>query len=189
MATMADLIRHEPFLLTVARRYLGRAVGSVVGAEDFVQDTFAAAAAALARGKGPRIDTERGRAAWLRTVLRRQIADHFRGKNQDDPGPGADVIDSILGQIPVSEPGVITEIDRRYRRIKMREALERLSEADLRVLRWVFFEGLNGRQMAERLGCSDTYARRLRRLALQRLKRAYDDVGGAPPTGFSTPPS
>jgi RNA polymerase sigma factor (sigma-70 family) len=176
-----DFSGYEGFLVAVARRSLGRSLRRVSEASDFVQETFLAAGLAELKGQGPP-PVERREAAWLRTILRRKIAEAVRRQDYEINGGGIE-IGPIIEAIEASATTPSGALRRKIRVEAVQEALEKLSPRSRQVLVWQIGYSVTCKEIGERLGISGTYVSRIRDSALEQLKLAYTAVGG--PVDFS----
>ncbi|MDH2428653.1 sigma-70 family RNA polymerase sigma factor [Sphaerisporangium sp. TRM90804] len=122
-------------------------------AEDLAQETFVKATRALLgwRGESP--------AAWLLSIARNVLADHFRRSRAELPLPGPE-------ELGAREPVVDA--------LAVRDALDRLPERQRRLLVLVYFDGFSLAEVAAMSGRSVASIK----TALWRARAAFADVYG-----------
>lgn len=114
-------------------------------AEDIVHDTFCAAALAWAK---LRERSAAEREAWLRTVMRNKIIDHWRA----DPRRASSLSETDLGEVAATGQDTAARALDRVEIEALTAALSRMPEAQRRVafLRW--HAGWSGQEIAQFLG-------------------------------------
>ena len=125
---------HERLLAFAMRRVPSREI-----AEDLVQETWCAAWAGRERFEG-RASLE----TWLCGILRRKIADHFRGRR----------VQVELGEPEASLPEIDRALDARRALDRLAAALDRLSARD-RTLLLADATDVTRADLAARFGMSD----------------------------------
>ncbi len=97
-----------------------------------------------------RFDPARGALpAWLVTITRRRIADHWSERNRR---PAAYQSDGLGAADPVGEPGVFDhQLDRVLDSVVLADAMNDLGERQRRIVGLAFFEGLTHGEIAQRL--------------------------------------
>ncbi|WP_165246204.1 RNA polymerase sigma factor [Paludisphaera soli] len=176
LAAAERLARHDPFVRRLARR-AGRSRGDgATTASDHAQDAWVAALEARARGAGP-ASSEKAEAAWLRTILVRKVALAWRKRKALRRGGAATVL--IAGD-EVADPGTTPsgKLERAAREEALARAMRSLDAQDREILALTLVEGKSSGEIAARTGVCDSYVRRLRRRALERLRAAYAAQGG-----------
>jgi RNA polymerase sigma-70 factor (ECF subfamily) len=165
------LAEHQALLLAIARRQLPPHLRSKGGASDLVQEALLQAYQRFARS---RCRTPAQLRAWLRQILRNQLADfcrRYQGAGKRDPGrevrlaegrPSAGPAD---GSISPGEQVVADEEDR-----AVWQTLERLPPDYRRVLELRIWEGLPFEGVGRALGLSPNAARKLYARAVRRVR-------------------
>jgi RNA polymerase sigma-70 factor (ECF subfamily) len=142
-------------------------------AADVVQETFTVVAAALAR-----FDHERRGATfrgWLRTIVQRKIADHYRRQGAQAQGAGGTDAVWRLGQVPEPcEASSAGGAERSDLSSRCRQALENV-RLEFEDRTWQAFwrsviQGHETSQIAADLGISPNAVRQYRSRVLRRLR-------------------
>jgi RNA polymerase sigma-70 factor (ECF subfamily) len=138
--------------------YVARRVGDRHQAEDLTADVFREALAGIGKFEW------RGApfSAWLLGIAARVIADHFRrsGREAGSPAAGAE----------------LSSNDEIERSAMLFELVERLPEAQFRVIQMRFVEQKSIREIAEELGRSEGAVKQLQLRAIENLRA---QMGGA----------
>ena len=181
-AAIAELFRqiHPGLLLYVRRR-------APDVAEDLVAETWMAAADGFASVTGDVGDFR----AWLFTVARRRIADHYRRRGRRlhtvplDVGGDTGDVDPDVGRAVVRAAGLMPDVaEGVVDALASEEALARLvrdlpgDQAEVVLLRVV--AGLSSEQVATVLGRSVGSVRVMQHRALRRLQRTWATEGVTP---------
>jgi RNA polymerase sigma-B factor len=96
------------------------------------------------------------------------LSSAWRAESLDVPCSVADGdFGSTLDMIGAPCDGIVNFADSE----DLRRALDRLKPLERRVIQHYYFDGMNGVQVAARLGCSDMHVSRIRRHAIARLRR------------------
>lgn len=161
----------RPFLRRVAGRGWNSTASPRIGASDLVQQTYLAARRYLDRFRGR---TRAEWRAWLLLILRSQKTRATRGAGPSaSPLPGSSWSDAPVDPDPWPSRWVTEQERRRV----VREALDRLSEEDRRVLELRHRDQLRFRAIAEHFGgCTAEAARKRYARALDRLRVALGPV-------------
>ena len=176
-AGMIDAVAaHRAYLTALARRRLAPGAAGEEGASDIAQEAAIAAIDAARTGLAPGSDDARLR-AWLRRILVNKISQAVRRHRARRRGGGA------VQPMPQAEPpgsgtspsGVVI---REEERARLNEAFARLDPAHARLLAWFYTDNLAVKEIADRLGCSPSYASRARKDALRALRRDYEAHAG-----------
>jgi RNA polymerase sigma-70 factor (ECF subfamily) len=138
--------------------YVARRVGDRHRAEDLTADVFREALADIRKFEW------RGApfAAWLLRIASRVIADHFRrsGREAGNPAEGF-------------EPPYSDEIERRAMLFQL---VERLPEAQFRVIHMRFVERKSTREIAEEMGRSEGAVKQLQLRAIENLRAQMESA-------------
>jgi len=157
---------YNRYLPAVWRQAYAR-VSDIHAAEDITSETMLA----LLRGihhlqsDGPQI------AAWLRTVVERKTADHYRKqfrthKRASQTLPGSEE------SIDVSSPAASLETNET--RAHVMAVLEKMPQRQRTVLEWKYLDALRVREMAERLGDTEKAVEALLYRARREFRRLFD---------------
>lgn len=169
------LAEHAPFVRREARR-LSPCARIGVDGSDLAQEAWVAALEAERRGKGPRPDP-RAEAVWLRRILRNKAAEAVRRARTAKRGGEAAILpleDEVAGHVTTPSE----KLRRAEREQCLARALQTLNARDRQVLNLTLVQDRPRQEVAALLGIGDGYARRLRRDALERLRAAYEALGG-----------
>lgn len=146
-------------LAPVVRRYVaGRASGLGVECEDIVQETLLAV-----HLKRQTWDETRRIGPWISTIARNKLIDAMRRRGYRINVPIEDVVDTLAAPEP-PEAAVAYDVER---------LLGRLSESQRTVVRAITMDGLDTKQVAQRLGRSEGAIRVLLHRGLAALAAAY----------------
>ena len=121
--------------------YLSARAGDRTTAEDLTAETFLAAVQAIERRAVPNLTI-----AWLVTVARNKLVDHWRRMEREERGlrlasdPGADVVDD--------------DLDARFDRARAHDVLAQLGAHHRAALTLRYLDGLPVPEVAEHLGRS-----------------------------------
>jgi RNA polymerase sigma-70 factor (ECF subfamily) len=119
--------------------YLRPRVGDVALAEDLTAETFLAAVRAVQEHKVPDLTV-----AWLITVARNKLVDHWRRTEREErslqavAGDGSDVVED--------------DTDERFDRMRAREVLQELGPHHCAALTLRYLDGLSVPEVAETMG-------------------------------------
>lgn len=132
--------------------YVARRVGDRHQAEDLTADVFREALAGIAKFEWRDVPF----AAWLLGIAARVVADHFRraGREAGDPADAP-------------EPSVENEVERSAMLFQL---VDRLPEAQFRVIHMRFVEQKSIREIAEALGRSEGAVKQLQLRAIESLR-------------------
>ncbi len=151
--------RHSPMLLGMALKILRNRQD----AEEVVQEVFFYAWRRAA-------DYDRTRAAvssWLVLITRSRCLDRLRSYQRMEAMRSA-----VEREVPNAErPKSYSNVLNHERATRLRDALERLPEAQRQVLEYSFFRGLTQREVAERTGIPIGTVKTRTLLAMQKLRR------------------
>jgi RNA polymerase sigma-70 factor, ECF subfamily len=172
----------RPYLLLVANRELPAELRGKAGASDLVQESFLEAQDNFGRFRD---DGEAELLAWLRAILRNNVADlrrRYCGTEKrrlnrevalpDGSGGGA-------AELPALVPSPSSVVAAREQDDALHEALGRLPEEYRRVVAWRNYDRLPFDEIGRRTGRSAEAARKLWVRALERLEQlleACDDT-------------
>lgn len=131
-------------------------------AEDVAQETLRRVIEALRSG---RLQNQEALAAFVYQTARHVCLQRRRKSTREERALGRLAADR---SDPKAEP-VLSQLIHAERRAEVRRALERLRDKDRALLRWLYYEGLDARVVAERLGLTDGALRVRRHRALKRL--------------------
>jgi len=176
IAVDALLARHLPGLRSYVRRNVGPALLSKESSSDLVQSVCREVLGDVKRFE------YRGEAAfrtWLYQAALRKIIDrhrYYRAEKRDSAReaarPGSAVLTpdelAILAS-SIHTPSRDAIMNEEIARLE--QGFSKLAEADQRVIRLVYVEGLSHVQVAERLGCSEVNSRKQLSRALARLSK------------------
>ncbi len=140
-------------------RYAARLLGSAEEAEECVADVFGRLLLALRRGQGP----QRHLRAYLFRMAHNWVQDRFRERpvlalNDLWPPPSS------------GEDSPETQVLRRWRAERLRQALQHLPPRQALVLTLRFLEGLSLEEVAEALGLTIGAVKALQHRGLQKLR-------------------
>jgi RNA polymerase sigma-70 factor, ECF subfamily len=175
-AVDALLQRHLPGLRTYVRRNIGPALLAKESSSDVVQSVCREVLADVGRFE---YQGEAAFRAWLHQAALRKIIDRHRYYRAEKRDGAREVAPESASTLTSDELAVLaTSIHTPSRDAMMNEEIERLergfaklAEADQRVIKLVYVEGLTHSQVAERLGCSEVNSRKMLSRALARLSK------------------
>ncbi len=150
---------HDEFYPEIYRYALYR-VGEVEAAADIAAEVFLRLLNALHAGRPPQT-TLRG---WLFGVAAHQVADYWRAHRMPV---------ELSDNLPDGR-SVAGEVEDRLRRGEVRQALQRLTEEQQRVLALRFGDGFSVEESAKVMGKSVTAIKALQFRALEALRRHLD---------------
>jgi RNA polymerase sigma-70 factor (ECF subfamily) len=145
--------------------YLVARVGDPAVAEDLTGETFLAAVRAVQDAKVPDLTI-----AWLVTVARNKLVDHWRRLEREARGlrlandPGSDVVDD--------------GVDMRFDRLRTREVLAELGPHHRAALTLRYLDGLPVREVADHLGRTEHATETLLVRARHAFRVRYDEGRG-----------
>lgn len=102
--------------------------------------------------------------AWLHRIARNVLIDHWRKKKE------VLVEEPELLQQEATDTDMAEALDRQLEIARMQQAVGRLPDEMREIVRLRFIEGLPSKQVAEKLGLSDSNVRVLQYRALKKLK-------------------
>ncbi len=137
--------------------YVARRVGHRHQAEDLTADVFREALAGIAKYEWRGVPF----AAWLLGIASRVIADHFKRSGREAGNPAA------------AEQTVEDEVERSAMLFQL---VERLPEAQFRVIHLRFVEQKSIREIAQDLGRSEGAVKQLQLRALETLRAQMEGV-------------
>ena len=108
--------------------------------------------------------------AWLYTVARNLLADHYRQARRDDPLPLEERIVAAS-----SDPSQTAE--RRLEQACLARAMQHIAESHRQVILLRFVEGLSHAETAQILGRTENATKVLQHRALKALRRALETEG------------
>lgn len=140
--------------------YVARRVGNRHVAEDLTADVFREALAGIGKFEW------RGApfAAWLLRIASRAVADHFQRSGREAGNPVED-----------ADPPVPAEIERRAMLFQL---VDRLPEAQFRVIHLRFVEQKSIREIAQELGRSEGAVKQLQLRAIENLRAQMEGAHG-----------
>lgn len=161
-----DLESYRTYLLCVAWRLTSSRRRGDVGASDLVQRTIVAALVKVRGGTIPDRDESR-RLAWLCRIMKNLWLNDLRS-------PEPDVVDSsIVGD---ATPPIWTPAwDELQRLLAM--AFERLDPDERQLVAWRYVDGLTCEEIGRLRGYAASYASRVSRDALKRLRAEVKALG------------
>ena len=140
--------------------YIARRVGDRHQAEDLTADVFREALAGIGKFEWRGVPF----AAWLLRIASRTIADHFRRSGREAGNPADE-----------PEQPDPAEIERRA---LLFELVERLPEAQFRVIHLRFVEQKSIREIAEEMGRSEGAVKQLQLRAIENLRAHMEGAHG-----------
>jgi RNA polymerase sigma-70 factor (ECF subfamily) len=174
--------RDERAIEELVRRYDGPLFSfayRLVGREDFAQDVVQEVFLALWRD-ATRYDPTRGAvSSWLLTMTRYKAIDLVRRET----GPRRGTVDADLS-LERSDVDVHEEAWLNARRVRVRAALDELTDAQREAVTLAFFDGLTHPEVAEALSLPLGTAKTRIRDGLLRLRRVLGDSLSDTPAGF-----
>jgi RNA polymerase sigma-70 factor (ECF subfamily) len=132
--------------------YVARRMGDRHSAEDLTADIFREALADIRKFEWRGVPF----LAWLLRIASRAIADHFRRSGREMGNPTAD-----------SEPPYTDDIERSALLFQL---VERLPDAQFRVIHMRFVERKSMREIAEEMGRSEGAVKQLQLRAIEKLR-------------------
>jgi len=162
----ADLLDLYDRALPQVYGYLVRRVGNPAVAEDLTGETFLAAAQAVKNGGGPRLST-----AWLVTVARNKLVDHWRhAAVEEEKLPLVGTDDVVLDE----------DADLRFERARARAVLLELGPHHRCALTLRYLDGLPVAEVAVEMGRTvhATEALLVRARSAFRAAYAEEEEGG-----------
>lgn len=175
------LLQHcRAYLLDIANSETSDKLSLRVAPSDLVQETLAEALRSFGQFQGT---TEEELRAWLRGILRHNIADAHRHHFQTQKRGAGEVVsislsgysrDRVLDRLasPVSSPSSIAR--RRERADRLRATINGLPEDYREVIRLRHFEGLLLEEVGERIGRTPEAVRKLWVRGLEKLAELLD---------------
>ena len=140
--------------------YVARRVGDRHQAEDLTADVFREALAGIGKFQWRGVPF----AAWLLGIAARTVADHFKLSGREVGNPAGE-----------PEPPVSAEIERHALLFQL---VERLPEAQFRVIHMRFVEQKSIREIARELGRSEGAVKQLQLRAIQNLRAQLEGAHG-----------
>jgi len=140
----------------VVYAYIARRVGDRATAEDLTADVFREALAGIGRFEWRGVPF----AAWLTGIASRVVADHRKRSGRESNDAAAE-----------SDAAVPTEIERRAMLFQL---VDRLPEAQFRVIHMRFVEQKSIREIAGELGRSEGAVKQLQLRAIENLRAAME---------------
>jgi RNA polymerase sigma-70 factor (ECF subfamily) len=140
--------------------YVARRVGDRHQAEDLTADVFREALAGIGKFEWRGVPF----AAWLLRIASRAIADHFQRRGREAGNPAAE-----------PERPAPDEIERSAMLFQL---VERLPEAQFRVIQMRFVEQKSIREIAQELGRSEGAVKQLQLRAIESLRAQMDGAHG-----------
>src|SRR5689334_457219 len=140
--------------------YVARRVGHRHQAEDLTADVFREALAGIGKFEWRGVPF----AAWLLRIASRLIADHFKRSGQEAANPAHE-----------PERSVPSEVERRAMLFQL---VERLPEAQFRVIHLRFVEQKSIREIAQELGRSEGAVKQLQLRAIENLRAQMEGAHG-----------
>jgi len=140
--------------------YVARRVGDRHQAEDLTADVFREALAGIAKFEWRGVPF----AAWLLRIASRTIADHFRRSRQEAANPVDEPERMVPGEIE--------------RRAMLFQLVDRLPEAQFRVIHLRFVEQKSIREIARELGRSEGAVKQLQLRAIENLRAQMEGAHG-----------
>jgi len=171
------IVERQPQLMAYINRQLGAALRSKVEPEDILQDASAEAVRSLAA-----MDlSQRDPFGWLCQISQRKIIDTHRrlfgakkrSAAREVPIDARTADDSRGGMINMLVASMTTAskaFSRNQREMKLMTALEQLPEDQREALRLRYVEGLQSKEIAERIGKSDGAVRVMLSRSLSKLQ-------------------
>lgn len=154
---------HAPVVLN----YLLRKLGSREDAEDILLEVFTVV---LEKEATLRQD-ERALRAWILTIARNKVVDHYRRSGRLARVPLAEVEEQVYAA-EEREPEQVFLRQERY--TQLQKHVRKLSKSQREVLQLRFGEGLRCAEIAQVLGKTEKAARALLFRTLQKLRGIYD---------------
>jgi RNA polymerase sigma-70 factor (ECF subfamily) len=173
------LLSFREYLLLVANDAIHPALGAKVGASDIVQDTFFRAHRGFPEFRGR---SEAEWRSWLRTILVRSVAHHYRRYELTAKrGRGCEVpMHASIAVAPASrDPTPSGQLARLERERALLAAVDRLPEHYREVVVWHHRERLPFEEVGRRRGISAEAARKLWTRALGRLREELGSDHGS----------
>jgi len=171
------IIKRHPQLMAYINRQLGAALRSKVEPDDILQETSAEAVRSLAA-----MDlSQRDPFGWLCQIAQRKIIDTHRrlfGAQKRsaarevpiDARTGDDSRGGMINLLVASMTTASKAFSRNQREMKLLTALEQLPEDQREALRLRYVEGLQSKEIAERIGKSDGAVRVMLSRSLSKLQ-------------------
>jgi RNA polymerase sigma-70 factor (ECF subfamily) len=144
--------------------YLVARVGDPTLAEDLTAETFLAAVRATREGTVADLTI-----AWLVTVARNKLVDHWRRRAREERG---------LQLAHEPEADVVDDVDARFDRLRTREVLADLGAHHCAALTLRYLDGLPVREVAEHLGRTEHATEALLVRARHAFRARYDEGRG-----------
>ena len=132
---------------------------------DLISQTFLACVEGKDRIEGDNVK------AYLFSVARRRLADHFRRRAR------APEVDFELSSLVDLGTGLVTAVDRRQQRELLRDALARIPLDDQIALELTYFEGMSNREVASVLEIPENTVRSRLSRARDKLRAALAELG------------
>jgi RNA polymerase sigma-70 factor (ECF subfamily) len=158
----AQLVKLQNQLVRIAMRSVRRPEV----ADDLVQKTYVAALE-----NESSFESRSKLQTWLRTILHRKIADHFRRGGREQAS--AQATDGFPADLSRStEPDFEARLDRRQAVRRLQEALPRLTEQERTAVVLCDFQDSDRREAAVRVGTTGPHLRVLLHRGRQKLRAA-----------------
>lgn len=169
-----------PQLRERVRLFALRRLGDAEAAEDVAQETLGRALEALRSGRVRNLDAL---PAYLFQTARHVCQHRWRSREREDRALGRM---STAASEAQEAPGPLTVLVSRERARAVRAALERLSPQDRTLLRALYFEDREPREVARALGVTSGALRVRKHRALKRLEEVLDPAVGNDPSPSGT---
>jgi RNA polymerase sigma-70 factor (ECF subfamily) len=147
-------------------RYLAFRVRNPTDAEDLSEQVFLRAWQAI----GSYRPTGRPFSAWLYSIARNLVIDHFRASR-----PSVGLPEDALAPAGFAEPAVV--LDQTLAMDRFREALQKLTPDQQQVIILRFIEGLGYEDVAEAIGKTSGTVRVIQHRALSKLRQLLEEGG------------
>lgn len=147
-------------------RYLAFRVRNPTDAEDLAEQVFLRAWQAIESYR----PTGRPFSAWLYSIARNLVIDHFRAAR-----PNAELPEDTLAPAGFAEPATI--LDQTLAMDRFRESLQKLTSDQQQVIILRFIEGLGYEDVAEAIGKTSGTVRVIQHRALAKLRQLLEEGG------------
>jgi RNA polymerase sigma-70 factor, ECF subfamily len=179
----AGLERFRSYLLLLARVRLDPLVRAKVGASDVVQQTLLEAHRDQVQFRG---QDSAERAAWLRQILARNLANVLRDLRRDKRDVGREqplqaALDASASHLEAwlaaEQSSPSQQAERHERAIRLADALAGLPETQREAIVLRHWHGCSLVQIGERLGCTTAAVTGLLHRGLRKLREELHDLG------------
>lgn len=165
---LAQVVNHfKSYLLLIANDQIGNSLQAKFGASDILQQSFMDVRRSLPQFRG---STELEMREWLKTIVLNNARDHARRFADTQKRDIERETSFAADELPSPQDTPSVAIRRRERDWQLKRLVERLPEAQKRVIEARHRDGLSYTKIAEQIGISEANARQLWSRATTQLR-------------------